>query len=103
MLESFVLETFQPHVGTVFQLTTGPDSTLDLELIEVKSLKLPGGEVRAGTRSEPFRLTFRAADTETYYEQQIFQLTHEELGPLEMFLVCIGPDDDGMCYEAIFN
>jgi hypothetical protein len=35
--------------------------------------------------------------------QRIYRLQHEELGQLELFLVPIGPDADGMCYEAVFS
>jgi hypothetical protein len=30
-------------------------------------------------------------------------MEHEEIGAFDIFLVPIGPDEEGLCYEAIFN
>ena len=35
--------------------------------------------------------------------QGTYKVEHEKLGTLEIFLVPIGPDKEGLCYEAIFN
>jgi hypothetical protein len=35
--------------------------------------------------------------------QQIYQVEHPTLGSFELFLVPVGPDEQGMCYEAVFN
>ena len=34
--------------------------------------------------------------------QRIYPLEHAQLGVFELFLVPIGPDQHGMCYEAVF-
>jgi uncharacterized protein DUF6916 len=34
---------------------------------------------------------------------RIHRVEHEELGALDVFLVPIGPDQAGMCYEAVFG
>jgi hypothetical protein len=35
--------------------------------------------------------------------QQIVPLEHDTMGRLDIFLVSIGPDEQGMQYEAIFS
>jgi hypothetical protein len=35
--------------------------------------------------------------------QRIYRLEHEQMGPLELFIVPVGPDGDGLGYEAIFT
>jgi hypothetical protein len=40
---------------------------------------------------------------EVVLPQKIYPLEHEALGKLEIFLVPIGPDEAGMCYEAVFS
>ena len=35
--------------------------------------------------------------------QRIYPLDNQTLGRLEIFLVPIGPDDEGMRYQAVFN
>lgn len=103
MTSRLKLENFAPHESTTFKLDLGNDETIDLDLIEVKSIKIEDANRDPNLRQEPFRLTFRGGPKDAYLQQQIFKLTHEVLGDLEIFLVPIGPDSEGMCYEAIFN
>jgi hypothetical protein len=35
--------------------------------------------------------------------QRIYRLEHAVMGPLEIFLVPIGPDAEGMRYQAVFT
>lgn len=97
------IELFRPHEGTSFTIRNGSEAASQLELIEVKSLKIEDDNRDSQFRAEPFRLTFRSPKKTEYYEQQMFKLSHEVLGELDMFLVPIGPDDEGMLYEAVFN
>ncbi len=97
------IELFRPHEGTSFTIRNGSEATSQLELIEVKSMKLEDDNRDPQLRAEPFRLTFRSPAKAKHYEQQMFKLSHDALGELDMFLVPIGPDDKGMLYEAVFN
>lgn len=64
-----------------------------------------GGAVDEGTepaaRRAPFSLVFRGPG-DRVLPQRIYRLAHDELGEFEFFLVPIGPDREGMRYEAIF-
>lgn len=96
--------TFTQHEGTSFLLDlAGVKQPLELKLIEVVSIKNQDANRDPSVRQEPFRLTFRGGPVDAFLPQQIFTLKHATMGELEIFLVPIGPDADGMCYEAVFN
>lgn len=96
-LEDLRLETFEPHVGSRFDVTAG-DGTLAFDLTDTRAL----GAARPGYARAPFGLTFRGAGPQKL-PQAIYRLEHPALGALEIFLVPIGRDGDGFLYEAIFT
>ena len=53
-------------------------------------------------KAEPFSLMFRGPKN-FVLPQCIYSLEQETLGTAAIFLVPIGPDEMGQCYEAIFN
>jgi len=53
-------------------------------------------------RVESFSLLFRGPIS-PFFPQAIYRLHHEKLGTMDLFLVPMGPDRDGMRYEAVFN
>ena len=97
MLDQLTKEQFMPYVGTPFHVRLNPQETFELTLAEV--LGYPDHE---GPRREPFSLIFRGAHS-FVLPQRIYRLEHKEMGPIEVFLVPIGPDKSGMGYEAVFN
>jgi len=102
VLESLDIATFAGRVGEVFLLA--PDETTVVATRLIAVTPAPGGSagpVRAGGR-RPFSLIFRSPPAAPL-PQRIYRLQHEELGPLDLFLVPIGPDEAGMCYEAVFT
>jgi hypothetical protein len=50
---------------------------------------------------QPFSVVFSANHPEAY-AQNIYTIKHAEKGEQMIFLVPIGPDETGMCYEAVF-
>ena len=48
-----------------------------------------------------FSLLFRGP-VDPFLSQGTYRLDHAELGALDIFLVPIGPDAEGMRYEAVF-
>ena len=97
MIETATVETFRPHIGDRFRMGPASGPTLDAELIEATKLRDATGDGRA-----PFSLVFRGPD-EPVLPQRIYPLEHDDLGEIEIFLVPVGPDDDGMRYEAVFS
>ena len=87
---------FKPLISERFTMMKESSSTF--ELLEVSLL---GSEPASGNR-QAFSLLFRGEATTTP-QQNIYELEHEKLGQLELFLVPVGPDDKGMLYEAVFT
>ncbi|MCX7557404.1 hypothetical protein OS187_11370 [Xanthomonadaceae bacterium JHOS43] len=92
------LGLFEPLLGQSFQIGNDGD-TLAATLIEATNLRETQG---AGRRSRQFSLVWRAPPGAPI-EQRIHRVSHPALPPLELFLVCIGPDVEGMRYEAVFT
>ena len=102
MLESLDITTFAGRVGEMFLLAPNEATVIPTRLIAVTPA--PGGSaggVCAGSRT-PFSLVFRSP-AGAPLPQRIYRLQLEELGALDLFLVPIGPDETGMCYEAVFT
>ena len=94
MLENFTVGTFSGHLGNSFRVHPDESSTLDLELVSATELN-EGSE-------RPFSIVFRSPK-DALLPQRIYRMEHAEIGEFEIFLVPIGPDDEGLLYEAIFN
>ena len=94
MLESLHKENWSPFVQQSF---LSAEQNITFELIEVAGLGR-----KPGTAREPYSLIFRGP-AEPVLEQGIVSLKHSGLGDVAIFLVPIGPDSQGMCYEAVFT
>jgi hypothetical protein len=89
-------QNFAALTGQTFTATaTGGD--VPLVLAEVKA----AGETPPGYSRKPFSLFFRGDGPPL--EQQIYTLRNAALGEVDIFLVPIGQDADGVIYEAVFN
>ena len=103
-LETLTVDVFQPRIGDTFRIRPRPESEIEAELIEARTLG--GGPGRALSdmprRRTPFSLSFRTSLTAPL-PQSIYEVAHDELGSYQIFLVPVGPDGKGMVYEAIFT
>lgn len=88
-------EQFAEQTGSTFNVTFGPKSTVGMKLIEVNQRK-------RDDRHNIFSLLF-LAPPETPVWQNLFTVEHPVLGTMELFLVPVGGDDQGIKYEAVFN
>lgn len=95
----FVFEDFKDFVGTVFTVSEAefPRIPLTLETAELQ----PARYSRPGTRPS-FSLIFLCAD-QRVLPQKIFQMEHDDMGAVSIFLVPIGKDQRGILYQALFN
>jgi hypothetical protein len=99
MLETFTVETFQPHVGQPFRVIVDESRQMVTLLSEVS----PWGHAEAASRPRiPFSLTFHAKP-DAQIPQDIYRIESEVMEPFDCFLVPIGPDAGGMRYEAVFT
>jgi hypothetical protein len=90
-------DSFERHGGSEFAVRLAGK-----RLPSIRLAAIVRGEPQAGApRAEPFTLEF--VGPEPALGQRIYELDHPELGPLEIFLVPIGVEEEGVRYEAVFN
>ncbi|MGH3089577.1 MAG: DUF6916 family protein [Rubrobacteraceae bacterium] len=92
MLEGFSARTFSGRLGDAF-VVCRDDSGASVELVSVE------GEEPEG---RPFSAAFRGSG-DVPLSQGIHRMEHREIGAFELFLVPVGPDGEGLLYEAVFN
>jgi hypothetical protein len=91
-------ELFSDRLQETFTAVVG-DFSVDMTLIDAK--RLPD-KFASPTRAEPFRLHFKCAG-EVLPAQGTYTFVNAATGEVEMFVVPIGREKDGMIYEALFN
>lgn len=92
------LDLFARSVGEGFEIEMGTGS-LVFTLTEARPLPERGFN---GMTRAPFSLLFRS-ETKIVLPQQIYRLKNATLGVLDIFLVPVARDRDGIIYQAIFN
>src|SRR5687768_10108625 len=99
MLDNLTIESFRPRVGEVFRVIVDERWEMVTRLTAVRPLS----EASAlGRPREPFTLTFHAPP-EALIPQRTYRVENEHMEPMDLFLVPLGPDSRGMCYEAVFT
>lgn len=98
MLEKLGKQDFDRWLDQTFRFHVG-ETVLECRLVEVSALGSPTDR-RHGR--EPCSVVFRGPE-KPLLEQGIYPVHNDAMGRLEMFVVPIGPDEDGFCYEAVFN
>jgi hypothetical protein len=95
MTELMKRDDFARHLNTRFLVRLEGEPTRELELIEAKQTILNEWQ-------DEFSLLFRSADANAF-DQGTYRVTHEGLGELDIFLVPIKRDKDGIIYQAVYN
>ncbi len=97
-MQILTIEHFTDTVNQGFDLAIG-EATMALTLVEAAPLPVHPfpGMLRA-----PFALTFRS-EKPVVLPQRIYQLRHADKGTIDIFLVPIGRDVQGVLYQAVFN
>jgi hypothetical protein len=98
MLKTLTKEDFEPHVCEVFTIQAEGLEPFEAELIEVSAMRSGPIEGR-----QPFSIVLRTGQQDSYLVQAIYRVGHKALGSLDLFLVPLGPDGQGMRYEAVFT
>ncbi len=101
-LATIALADFADRLGEKFQLQAGPGAAVEVTLASASSL---GFNPRAGGAKadrESFSVMLHAPKT-WKLPQGTYRLVHPDLGALDLFLVPLGPDEQAMRLEAIFN
>jgi len=95
MIEKLNSKNFSENLNSEFKLLTANAQPLPLRLTDVT-------EHNGGPKVEQFSLFFLGPKT-PLLQQGIYRLQHEKLGELDLFLVPLGMDNDGVRYECVFN
>ena len=98
MLEQLTIADFQTHVNQSFSIRFGPEAIHLAQLTKVTPWSHGSDKYR-----QPFTLELETDLKERYYLQGTFVLVHPEHGDLEVFMVPIGPGENGMRYEVVFT
>lgn len=104
MLEKLTSDDFRAHLHTQFLIHMPEMAPWEVELIGVTdhTITPSAAESRPGARRS-FSIIFRSPRLDSYLLQHIYEVEHPVMGQLTIFLVPVGPDTQGMCYEAIFG
>jgi hypothetical protein len=95
--------TFSMHLNTPFSIYSSPTMAMEVELVEVTEKGVSDHQQpSAASHQERFSLVFRGP-RDRRLQQGMYQLQHDQLGALELFLVPVGRDHEGLYYEAVFN
>jgi hypothetical protein len=101
-IEWLTHQDFAGRLGEQFELQVPEGPPVPLELIEATEGEAAGGRGPEGQERRQFSLVFRGPSAPVV-PQGTYPLGHAELEGLELFLVPIGPDAEGMRYEAAFG
>ncbi len=100
-LAGLTLAQMQPLVDSTFYRANDPEADIVLKLVSARLTRRdPSAEDE--TSGRPFSLLFRGP-IELLLTQGIHDLQHPAQPLLGVFLVPIGPDEDGPLYEAVFG
>ncbi len=94
---------FEGREEEVFTLQGDGDLTVELVLTKVDS---PNERILQQARDqgvrEPFSLLFHGPK-QTFINQHMYTLQHNDMGLIEVFLVPVNQDEKGFYYEAVFG
>lgn len=95
MVEDLTARTFSGVSEDAFRIHRGASETLGVDLVSVSGPD-------EGSSGRPFSIVFRGP-TGIPLPQRTYRVEHSEIGSFRLFLVPIGPDEEGLLYEAVFN
>src|SRR5262245_31274225 len=93
-------EEFSKHVNTKYCFQAGESvGPVELELTEVRSYPSRDHEQSGMERFS----AFFHGPADSFLEQKVYSVEHEEMGQFDLFLVPVAKDATGFSYEAVFN
>jgi len=96
-LHELTATDFRRHVGDGFRVHYGGELPLPVRLSEVADSPLNAANLRA-----PFSLLFHGPK-EGWLRQGTYTFEHDAMGRMDIFVVPLGADAEGMRYEVIFG
>jgi hypothetical protein len=101
MLDKLTSANFSPYLNQKFRLSGDLLEPLEVELIEVSDLSTKQSTSHSDVKRQPFSIVL-VGPAEPVLHQGMYRVEHNNFGPLDLFLVPIGPNQKGMRYEAVF-
>lgn len=95
MSESLTKEMFSENLNTKVRISLPSGNAAELELIEVV-------ETVSTPHQQQFSVFFRGP-LDYLLPQSIYQMEHEKMGTMDIFIVPVSKGTDGVHYEAVFN
>lgn len=92
-------DRFEACLDDTFTIDVEGGESVEATLAEVSDR---GDAPAEGERDRAFSLLFQGAGN-VRIPQGIHRLRHPELGEMDLFLVPVGPDDEGTRFEAVFG
>lgn len=102
MIETFTHATFADHLGEPFRVHLDDSRSAELRLAEATVLGSASAKRWAEGGREPFTLVFRGRK-DVVLPQRTYRIENDGIGAFDLFLVPVGPDAEGMRYEAVFT
>lgn len=99
MDERLTEANFSKHLNTMFRVKVEAPRPVELKLVEVKGYAAGSNEQK---RMERFSIFFRGPG-DLHLEQRTYEMEHDELGSLDIFIVTVARNEEGFLYEAVFN
>ncbi len=99
MDERLTEANFTKHLNTVFRAKVSAPRLVELKLVEVKGYASGANDPKG---MERFSLFFNGPG-DLQLPQHTYELEHDQLGSLHIFLVTVAQDERGFLYEAVFN
>ena len=102
-LKTATHQDFAACVTQTFTIMDGPGESVPAEPVrlDLAEVGTRGGFDPARQARQGFTLLFHGP-LEPVLQQRIHRVSNESLGELELFLVPVGCEADGMRYEAVF-
>jgi hypothetical protein len=94
-LEELTFAVFQENLNSKFILFLDADNSVEIELIEARQGKVT-------PRQEMFSILFLGSNEKPFL-QGLYPVEHAGLGKLDLFLVPVAQNEQGIIYEAVFN
>ena len=90
---------YSRNLNTKFRLLVDAPQPIDLTLVEVTPRKVDSTEEQG---MERFSAVFMGP-REILLPQQIYRVSHPDMGEFDIFLVALGQEPEGFKYEAVYN
>jgi hypothetical protein len=90
---------YSRNLNTKFRLLVDAPQPIDLTLVEVTPRKVDSTEEQG---MERFSAVFMGP-REILLPQQIYRVSHPDMGEFDVFLVALGQEPEGFKYEAVYN